>query len=210
MLWQRFLQNRSQFFVEREEGFCTIRCLTSIAGATLSAGRKKEMMRFAVVAALLYINGHTPMPLSPAVILFTIYGADLNCLTPAFIGEWFVTLRKRLLDWLEMGPGGDLQPFAAHFASFHDTEAGFYLICYNQLAYIFSQVSAYRQRDHITHQAIAVEMLYNAALGPTSHRHPEWASFIAAFNLPCRNGFKFTEVSIFKDKTQSDLQCYVY
>ena len=97
------------------------------------------------------------------------------------------------------------QHFAAYFASFHDTKASFYLICYNQLAFIFSQVSAYRQRDHITHQAIAVEMLHNAALWPTSHRHPEWASFIAAFNLPCRNGFKFTEVSIFKDKTQSDL-----
>lgn len=55
-------------------------------------------------------------------------------------------------------------------------------------------------------------MLYNAALGPTSHRHPEWASFIAAFDLPCRNGFRFTEVSIFpvKDMTRSDLQYHVH
>ena len=60
-------------------------------------------------------------------------------------------------------------------------------------------MSAYRHHDHITHQAIAVEMLYNAALGPTSYQHPEWATFIAAFDLPCRNGFRFTEVSVFKD-----------
>jgi hypothetical protein len=79
-----------------------------------------------VVAALLYINGHTPAPLSPAVILFIINGTDLNCLTPAFIGEWFVNLRKRLLDWLEMGPEGDLQPFTSYFASFHDIEASLY------------------------------------------------------------------------------------
>jgi len=95
------------------------------------------MRRFAVVAALLFINGHTPMPLSPAVILFIIYRSDLNCLTPAFIGEWFVNLRKRLLDWLAMGPEGDVQPFAAYFASFHDIEASFYTIYYNLLAFIY-------------------------------------------------------------------------
>jgi hypothetical protein len=116
--------------VEREEGFCTIRCLTSVAGASLSAGRKQEMRRFAVVVALLYINGHAPMPLSPAVTLFIVYNADLNCLSPAFIGEWFVNLRKRLLDWLAMGPEGDLRPFASYFASFHDTEASIFLIYY--------------------------------------------------------------------------------
>ena len=124
--------------MEREDGFCTIRCLTSFAGASVSAGRKQEMMRLAVVAALLYISGHTPMPLSPAVILFITYGSDLNCLTLAFIGEWFVNLRKRLLDWLAMGPEGDLQPFATYFATFHDIEAGFYIICYTcQPSYIF-------------------------------------------------------------------------
>jgi hypothetical protein len=46
-------------------------------------------------------------------------------------------------------------------------------------------------------------MLYNATLGPTSYRHPEWASFIAAFDLPCHNGFRFTEVSVFKDMRRS-------
>ena len=50
-------------------------------------------------------------------------------------------------------------------------------------------------------------MLYNATLGPTSHRHPEWVSFIAAFDLPCRNGFRFTQVGVFKDL--SDIQ-YIY
>lgn len=135
MLWQRFVQKRAQFFVECKEGFCTIWCLTSVAGASLSAVQKQEIRWFAVIAALLYINGHTPMPLSPAVILFIIYGTDLHCLTPAFIREWFVNLRKRLIDWITMGPEGDLQPFNAYFASFHDTEASFHLICYLLLAF---------------------------------------------------------------------------
>jgi hypothetical protein len=137
MLWQRFVQNRSQFFVEREDGFCTIRCLTSFAGASVSAVWKQEMRRFAAVAALLCINGHNPMPLSPAIILFIVYGTDLHCLTPAFIGEWFVNPRKRLLDWLVVGPDGNLQPFAGYFALFHDIEAGFDCMSYDLLMFKF-------------------------------------------------------------------------
>ena len=95
------------------------------------------MRQFAVVAALLYINGHAPMPLLPAIILFIIYGTDLNCLTPTFISEWFVHLQKQLLDWLATGPQGNVQPFTAYFASFHDTEASFYLIFYYLLASYF-------------------------------------------------------------------------
>ena len=44
------------------------------------------------------------------------------------------------------------------------------------------------------HQSIAVDMLYKATLGSDSHRHPEWTSFTEGFTLPCRNGFRFTEV----------------
>lgn len=122
MVWDQFLQSRSRFFVEREEGFCTIKCMTSFAGLSISPARRVEMKRLGAVAALLYIHGQTPKPLSPAVILFLIYSLDLRCLTPGFIGEWFVELRKVLTDWLEMGPEGDPQRFAFHFATYHDTE----------------------------------------------------------------------------------------
>lgn len=59
------------------------------------------------------------------------------------------------------------------------------------------QVSAYGDRDAVTHQAIAVEMLFKATLGNDSHRHREWSSFADAFGLPCSNGFRFTEVCIY-------------
>lgn len=80
------------------------------------------MKRFAAICALLFIQGKNPHPLSPAVVLFIIYGFDLRCLTPSFIGEWFADLRSLIFQWLEMGPNGDLSPFASHFASYHDTE----------------------------------------------------------------------------------------
>jgi hypothetical protein len=80
------------------------------------------MKQFGVVTALLLIHGQTPRPLSPAVMLFIIYNFDLHCLTPGFIGEWFVSLRNLLLDWLETGPNGDPEPFASHFATYHDAQ----------------------------------------------------------------------------------------
>lgn len=117
-------------------------CLTSFAGASVSAVQKKEMRQFAAVAALLCINGHNPMPLSPAVILFIMYRTDPHCLTPAFIGEWFVNLQKWLLNWLAMGPGGNLQPFAGYFALFHDIKAGFGCISYDLLMFKFLHLFA--------------------------------------------------------------------
>ncbi|KAF8230740.1 hypothetical protein L208DRAFT_1172704, partial [Tricholoma matsutake] len=116
--------------------------------------------------------GQTPMPLSPTVILLIVYKFNLHCLTPGFIGEWFVDLQKLIADWLESGPEGDLQPFSSHFATYHDTE-----------------VLAYQNHDFATHQSIAVDMLYKATLGSDSYRLPEWTSFAEGFNLPCQNGF---------------------
>ncbi|KAF8221415.1 hypothetical protein L208DRAFT_1328137 [Tricholoma matsutake] len=150
--------------------------MTLFAASSVSVAQKQELKRLGAVCALFYIHGQTPIPLSPAVILFIVYKFNLHCLTPGFIGEWFVDLQKLIADWLESGPEGDLQPFASHFATYHDTE-----------------VSAYWNCDFATHQSIAVDMLYKATLGSNLYWLPEWTSFAEGFNLRCQNGFQFTE-----------------
>jgi len=121
-LWNRFIQNRGQFFVDRGDDFCTIRCMTSFGGSSVSSARKATMKQFGAVTALLLIHGQSPRPLSPAVMLFIIYSFDLHCFTRGFIGEWFVSLRDLLSNWLETGPDGDPEPFASHFATYHDAQ----------------------------------------------------------------------------------------
>ncbi|KAF8233723.1 hypothetical protein L208DRAFT_1554721 [Tricholoma matsutake] len=150
--------------------------MTSFAASSVSVAQKQQLKCLRAVCALLYIHRQTPMPLSPAVILFIVYKFNLHCLTPGFIGEWFINLRKLIADWLELGPEGNLQPFASHFATYHDTE-----------------VSAYRNHDFAIHQSIAVDMLYKATLGSNLYWLPEWTSFTEGFDLPCQNGFWFTE-----------------
>lgn len=83
------------------------------------------MKRFGAVCALLYITGKSPHPLSPAVILFIVYGFDFRCLTPAFIGEWFSDLHRTLSDWIAAGSQGDISSFASHFISYHESEVIF-------------------------------------------------------------------------------------
>jgi hypothetical protein len=85
------------------------------------------MKQFGAVTALLLVHGQTPRPLSPAVMLFIIYNFDIHCLTPGFIGEWFAGLRTLLSNWLETGPDGDPEPFASHFATYHDAQVSFHI-----------------------------------------------------------------------------------
>ena len=96
--------------------------MTSFVGLSVSPARKLATKQFGAVTALLLIYGQTPRPLSPAVMLFIIYNFDFHCLTPGFVGEWFSDLRVLLSNWLEIGPDGDPEPFASHFATYHDTQ----------------------------------------------------------------------------------------
>ena len=48
--------------------------------------------------------------------------------------------------------------------------------------------------DQNIHDAIAVQMLFRVVMGSESPNHPEIQAFRHGFDLPCRNGFSFTEV----------------
>jgi hypothetical protein len=96
--------------------------MTLFTASSVSVAWKQELKCLRAICALLYINRQTPMPLSPTVILFIVYKFNLHCLTPGLIGERFINLQKLIANWLELGPEGNLQPFASHFATYHDTE----------------------------------------------------------------------------------------
>ena len=42
-------------------------------------------------------------------------------------------------------------------------------------------------------------MAYNTIIGMESSNCPEWGSFNHGFNMPCKNGFLFSEVSGFAE-----------
>jgi hypothetical protein len=64
-----------------------------------------------------------------------------------------------------------------------------------------------RDRDQASHNALAAEMLYRGVVGTEPASHPEIQAFKQGFELPCRNGFSFFDVSynIFYLKLKSDI-----
>lgn len=40
-------------------------------------------------------------------------------------------------------------------------------------------------------------MLYRAIVGPAQTDHPDIQAFLRGFQLPCRNGYRFTDVGVF-------------
>ncbi|KAJ7178259.1 hypothetical protein C8R46DRAFT_1346449 [Mycena filopes] len=162
-------------FLELGEGDYLIpRTLFSIdSPIPIPATRLAAFQRLGALCGLLFIFGHLPPSLSPAVFQYIIHDGDFHSLHPSFIGEWYPALRALILAWLAMAPEDqNLEAYRTHFAVFHNAPA-----------------SAFRFRDLATHLALAVTMLFRAVLGPNSFNHPELQRFIRGFRLDCRNGF---------------------
>ncbi|KAJ7088384.1 hypothetical protein B0H15DRAFT_885773 [Mycena belliarum] len=170
---QRFLVDETVWFQRGEGTFLTLRTLFTISSsAIIPHARITDWKRLGAVCALLLISGQWPGNLSPALFQYLIHAGNFHSLHRTFIGEWFPELRALIMSFLETGPDGNLSEYAAHFATFHNTE-----------------VAAYRGRTLEVHVGLAVEMLFKAVLGGTTFDHPELSSFYAGFLLPCRNGF---------------------
>ncbi|KAJ7149912.1 hypothetical protein C8R46DRAFT_915441, partial [Mycena filopes] len=162
-------------FLELGEGDYLIpRTLFSIDSPNpIPATRLAAFQRLGALCGLLFIFGHLPPSLSPAVFQYIIHDGDFHSLHPSFVGEWYPALRALILAWLAMAPEDqNLEAYRTHFAVFHNAPA-----------------SAFRFRDLATHLALAVTMLFRAVLGPNSFNHPELQRFIRGFRLDCRNGF---------------------
>jgi hypothetical protein len=118
VLWNRQISKGGKYLLPRQDGFSTLQCISSITAAVVSPNRRRDLKRLGAIVALLFINLIAAFPFSPATILFIVYNT-IQCLTPEFIGEWFPRLRMLILDWKALGPNGDPQQFADHFASYH-------------------------------------------------------------------------------------------
>jgi hypothetical protein len=155
------------------------------------------MKAFGAICALMLIHGICPEPINPLILHFIIHDCNFDSLHHALIQEWHSTLFVLIKTWLETGPEGSLEPFRGHFASYHDLDvhySSYYHAFYLLIAFM-QQISVLRDRDAISHKALAPEMLYYAIFGSEPPCHPEWKAFINGFTLRCQNGFTFSNAS---------------
>ncbi|KAF8236190.1 hypothetical protein L208DRAFT_1252839 [Tricholoma matsutake] len=128
------------------------------------------------LTSLLLLNDVPPIPLSPVLLHYFIHNLELDAISPNLLGTWYPDLRKLIQDWIAIGPNSDIEVFASHFITYHDT-----------------QISLLAIQDEHTHQSLACKMLYRAVVGPAQLDHPDIQAFLHGFSLPCHNGFCFTD-----------------
>lgn len=79
------------------------------------------MSAFGAIIAVCLLCG-VSVPLDPVVLHYFINGCDLHSIHPQILGEWHPTLKKTIMEWLDVGPHGDVGAFQGHFAIFHDMQ----------------------------------------------------------------------------------------
>ncbi|KAJ7238330.1 hypothetical protein B0H12DRAFT_97670 [Mycena haematopus] len=171
-LYQTFALHPEKYFIQREEGRHAISTTISMAQRFLvSPARIRELKILGVVLVLMLIQGIVPDIVSPALFQFAFHGCDLNAITRTFLAEWYPALL--LVDrWIQTGPRGDLSPFQAHFATYHDL-----------------QVASLESRDQAQHDALGADILYGALFSPQPPSHPELKALFSGMAMACPSGF---------------------
>ncbi|KAF8220309.1 hypothetical protein L208DRAFT_1334555, partial [Tricholoma matsutake] len=85
--------------------------------------RSTKLNILGTLTSLLLLNSIPPIPLSPVLLHYFIHDSDLNSITSDLLGNWYPDLAKLIKDWINAGSSGDIQPFASHFMTYHDTQA---------------------------------------------------------------------------------------
>jgi len=78
--------------------------------------RLLSLTKFGALCTLLLIVGR-PSPLNPCILQYAVHGMNIHFLYPAFIGEWHLETRAKVLHWLDIGCDGDITLLQNHLAA---------------------------------------------------------------------------------------------
>ena len=196
--FQEFQNQPTVWFLQRQDTHASL--------VTLGLQRRQEssitprsisLSVLGALTSLLLLNGVPPIPLSPVLLHYFIHNLELDAISPNLLGNWYPDLKKLIQDWIAIGPNGDIEAFTSHFITYHDTQVSHCMFFITFIIFFLVQISTLAVRDEHTHQFLACEMLYRAIVGCVQPDHPDIQAFLQGFSLPCRNGFRFTDVGVF-------------
>ncbi|EPQ49961.1 hypothetical protein GLOTRDRAFT_123678 [Gloeophyllum trabeum ATCC 11539] len=171
--FERYKVSSAKWFSPRMDGFYSLATSQTLLSCnTIPSIRLRQQEELGALCALTFVYGMAPEPLDPCLFQYLLNDRDLEALQETYVEQWHPALHQLLKEWQAIGPGRDISQFETHFALYHDV-----------------QTAAMGERDDAAHDAIAVDILYRAIMGPEPPFHPEFEAFCAGFYLPCRNGF---------------------
>ncbi len=123
--FNRYSRSFSTWFLPRFDGRASLQMSCGIwraSAGVISQSRILAMERLGAICALMFIHHICPEPLNPLIFQFIIHNGDFNSLHRGLIQEWHPGLFDLINRWLAVGPDDSLEPFRAHFASYHDID----------------------------------------------------------------------------------------
>ena len=198
--FESYRREHSHWFDTREDGLASVKIVYPLSASHhIPQQRLLSLTKLGALCALLLITGQCPSPLDPCILQYIVHGMDIHSLHPAFVGEWHPETRAKVLQWLDIGPTGDITSFQSHFAAYNALEVSLLIslsLCACSFNLSVPQISLLRARDEGAHKAFAADILYRVIFGFEPPYHPEWKAFCKGFSLSCSNGFSFLSVSI--------------
>jgi hypothetical protein len=194
--FQEFQDRPAIWFLQRQDTHSSLMTLglQRRQGSSITE-RSIKLSVLGALTSLLLLNGVPPIPLSPVLLHYFIHNLELDSISPDLLGNWYPDLGRLIQDWIAAGPNGDIEAFAGHFITYHDTQVSHRMIFITFILFLV-QISSLASRDEATHQLLACEMLYRAIVGPAPAEHPDIQAFLQGFQLPCHNGYRFTDVGV--------------
>ena len=129
MAWQEFQDQPTIWFLQRQDTHSSIMTLgLSRQQESSTTQRSIKLSILGALSSLLLLNSIPPVPLSPVLLHYFIHNLELNSISPDLLRNWYPDLRKLIQDWITVGPNGDIEDFAGHFMTYHDTQVS---LCMN-------------------------------------------------------------------------------
>lgn len=124
--FQEFQDHPTMWFLQRQETHSSLVTLglqrRQESSTSPMTQRSIKLSVLGALTSLLLLNGVPPVPLSPVLLHYFIHDLELNSISPDLLGNWYPDLGKLIQDWIAAGPDGDIEAFASHFITYHDTQ----------------------------------------------------------------------------------------
>ncbi|KAJ7633535.1 hypothetical protein DFH06DRAFT_1479496 [Mycena polygramma] len=169
-----YLRNAGRWCLLTDEGRLSLGISMPLRlASSISPTRLEELRVLGALVALTLISGKPPGNFSPALMQYALNGCDLESLTPDFVRVWNPNLATVAQQMQAVGPTGSLAlGLEGHCMRMAD-RVWFFLKIYCA--------------------ASCKQFVHTSLLGPDIHGHPETDVFCWGVDLPCENGFSFTE-----------------
>lgn len=121
--FQEFQDQPTVWFLPRQDTHSSLMTLgLQRRQESSTTHRSIKLSVLGALTSLLLLNGVPPVPLSPVLLHYFIHNLDLNSISPGLLGNWYPELGKLIQDWIAAGPDGNIEVFASHFITYHDTQ----------------------------------------------------------------------------------------